>query len=167
MEEEKKYTDLEAMTAYAEVLNDTPIPITIGGKEYYIRGLKMGAQALIAEESCKIQKHQEGNMVDIIKQFAVCVPSVVKCLAIAVLNDKDRIFKNYATREYSDEYQALVDTLTWESNPAEWLNILTKVIGRLDISFFFNGIERIAALRSLILSKRKRMTEPLSSTHKA
>lgn len=155
------------MAALAQALNDSPISITIAGETYNITGLKMGAQALIAEESCRIQKNQEGNLNDIIRQFAVCVPSVIKCLAIAVLNDKDRIFSDYARREYSDEYRALCEKLEWESDPSEWLNILVKVIGRLDLGFFFNGIERMTVLRNLILSRRTKTTEPSSPIPKA
>ena len=102
-------SELDAQTLLAEVLNDTPTKIVIAGKTYHITALKLGVQNLIAEESCKIQQSQEGNLYDLYQQFAKSVPAVIRCLCYAVLNDKNKIFKDYRTREYSDEFQTLYE----------------------------------------------------------
>lgn len=156
MDNENKTPTLDDMLRMAEVMNDTPVYLTIGGERYGIKALKMGTQALIAEESCRIQKNEEGNLADIIKHFAESVPAVIRCLAYAVLNDKNRIFSDYEKREYSDEYKALVDKLEWESKPTEWLNVLVSVIRKLDIGFFFDCTQQMTLLRETILSKRKK-----------
>lgn len=157
MEEEKKkeITALDAQELLAQVLNDTPIPIEIDGKTYHISALKLGVQNLIAEESCKIQKAQEGNMLDLYKQFSQSIPAVIRCLCYAVLNDKDRIFKDYARREYSDEYQALYESLEWCSDRSKWMEILVQAMNRIDISFFYQAATTLTMIRESALTTRK------------
>ena len=112
------------MLRLAEIMNDSPTPVEVGGKTYNITALKMGTQVLIAEETCKIQKHQEGNLVDMFNQFARSLPAVVRCLAFAVLNDKDKIYKNYATKEFSDEFNSLCERIEWESYNGPLIHVL-------------------------------------------
>lgn len=155
MEEKKEISELDAQNLLAQVLNNTPIPIEIDGTEYQITSLKLGVQNLIAEETCKIQKAQDGNMVDIYKQFAQSIPAVIRCLCYAVLNDKDRIFKDYAKREYSDEYQSLYENLEWCSDRNKWMEILVNVMQRIDISFFFQAVSTLTMIRDSALTTRK------------
>lgn len=160
MEEKKKeMTEIEAQTLLAEVLNNTPIPIEIAGKTYQIAALKLGTQNLIAEESCKIQKAQEGNLFDLYKQFAMSMPAVQRCLCYAVLNDKNKIFKNYAQREYSDEYQALYEDLEWCSDKSKWIEILVRVMDRLDLSFFYQCAGTLTVIRESALTTRKKAAQ--------
>ena len=156
MEEEKdnKISELDAMLRLAEIMNDSPTPFEIGGKTYNITALKMGTQVLIAEETCKIQKHQEGNLVDMFNQFARSLPAVVRCLAFAVLNDKDKIYKNYATKEFSDEFNNLCERIEWESDKRQWMDVLSKVINKIDVAFFLNISEQMKILRDTTMRRR-------------
>lgn len=142
------------MLRLAEIMNDSPTPFEIGGKTYNITALKMGTQVLIAEETCKIQKHQEGNLVDMFNQFARSLPAVVRCLAFAVLNDKDKIYKNYATKEFSDEFYSLCERIEWESDKRQWMDVLSKVINKIDVAFFLNISEQMKILRDTTMRRR-------------
>lgn len=157
MEKDKeiKISELDAMMRLAEIMNDSPTPFEIGGKTYNITALKMGTQVLIAEETCKIQKSQEGNLVDMFNQFARSLPAVVRCLAFAVLNDKDKIYKNYATREFSDEFYGMCERIEWESDKGVWMSVLSKVIQKIDVAFFLNISEQMKILRDLTMKKKK------------
>lgn len=157
MEEKKEYTELESEELLAQVLNNTPAPIEIAGKTYYITALKLGVQNLIAEESVKIQKAEDGNMLDLYKMFAQSVPAVIRCIAYAVLNDKDKIFKDYATRQYSDEFQSLYEKLEWESDRNQFMEILVNVMQRLDLSFFYRASTMLTTMRDSALKTRKKM----------
>lgn len=142
------------MLRLAEIMNDSPTPFEIGGKTYNITALKMGTQVLIAEETCKIQKNQEGNLVDMFNQFARSLPAVVRCLAFAVLNDKDKIYKNYATKEFSDEFNSLCERIEWESDKRQWMDVLSKVINKIDVAFFLNISEQMKILRDTTMRRR-------------
>lgn len=154
-EEKKEITELEAQAMLAEVLNNTPIPIEIGGEIYHITALKLGVQNLIAEESCKIQQAEKGNLADLYRQFTQSMPSLIRCLCYAVLNDKNRIFKDYRKREYSDEYHTLYERLEWESPKEKWISILMQVMDRIDIGFFFQAASTLTMIRESALKTRK------------
>ena len=156
-EKNKELTELQAQELLAQVLNNTPVPIEIDGTVYQITALKLGVQNLIAEESCKIQKAQEGNMLDLYKQFAQSIPAVIQCLCYAVLNDKDRIFKDYARREYSDEYYALYESLEWCSDRSTWMDILVQIMNRIDFNFFYYAASTLTMLREQSLTTRKKI----------
>lgn len=157
--EKREYTELEAQELLAQVINNTPVSIDIAGKTYYITALKLGVQNLIAEESVKIQKAEEGNMLDLYKQFAQSVPAVIRCIAYAVLNDKDRIFKDYATREYTDEFVTLCEQLEWESDKNVFIEVLVLVMKKIDIDFFYQATYTLTMIRESALKTRKKMTE--------
>ena len=156
MEEEKenKISELDAMLRLAEIMNDSPTPFEIGGKTYNITALKMGTQVLIAEETCKIQKHQEGNMVDVFKSFANSIPAVIRCIAFAILNDKDKIYQDYSKREFSEEFYATCEKIEWESDRQQWMSILVEIIRKIDISFSFTITEQMSMIRDLTMKKR-------------
>lgn len=142
------------MMRLAEVLNDTPTRIEIGGKTYNITALKMGTQILIAEETCKIQKSQEGNLVDMFNQFARSLPAVIRCLAFAVLNDKDKIYKDYAAREFSDEFYSMCERIEWESDKGKWMEVLAEVVRKIDVAFFLSISDQMKILRDLTMKKK-------------
>lgn len=153
-EKEQEISELDAMMRLAEVLNDSPTQIKIGDKIYNITALKMGTQILIAEETCKIQKSQEGNLVDMFNQFARSLPAVIRCLAFAVLNDKDKIYKDYAAREFSDEFYSMCERIEWESDKGKWLEVLAEVIRKIDVAFFLNISDQMKILRDLTMKKK-------------
>lgn len=142
------------MMRLSEVINDTPTIVEIGGKKYNITSLKIGTQILIAEETSKVQKHQEGNMVDVFKSFANSIPAVIRCIAFAILNDKDKIYKDYSKREFSEEFYATCEKIEWESDRQQWMSILVEIIRKIDISFSFTITEQMSMIRDLTMKKR-------------
>ena len=152
-------SELDAQTLLAEVLNDTPTKIVIAGKTYHITALKLGVQNLIAEDSCKIQQAQEGNLYDLYQQFAKSVPAVIRCLCYAVLNDKNKIFKDYRTREYSDEFQTLYEQLEWESDKTKFIEVLVDVMNKINIDFFLQAASMLTMMRDSALKTRKKTVE--------
>lgn len=142
------------MMRLSEVINDTPTIVEIGGKKYNITSLKIGTQILIAEETSKVQKHQEGNMVDVFKSFANSIPAVIRCIAFAILNDKDKIYKDYSKREFSEEFYATCEKIEWESDRQQWMAILVEIIRKIDISFSFTITEQMSMIRDLTMKKR-------------
>lgn len=153
VQEAKKISELDAMMRLAEVLNDTPTQIEISGEKYNITALKLGTQILIAEETCKIQKHKEGNLVDIFNQFTKSLPAVVRCLAYAILNDKNKIYKDYGTKTLSDEFFALCERIEWESNKNQWMAVLAEVIQKIDINFSLTITEQMSMIRDMMMKK--------------
>lgn len=154
MEDKSKINELDAMMRLSEVINDTPTIVEIGGKKYNITALKIGTQILIAEETSKVQKHQEGNMVDVFKSFANSIPAVIRCIAFAILNDKDKIYKDYSNREFSEEFYATCEKIEWESDRQQWMSILVEIIRKIDISFSFTITEQMSMIRDLTMKKR-------------
>lgn len=146
MEKDKEISELDAMMRLAEILNDSPRDISLGGKTYKIRALRPGTQWLIAQESCKIAKNEEGDFSDLITKFASNIPSVVRCITLAILNDKAKI--------ESDEYQAMYDTIMWETKQNEWIGVLVEVLQMLDLQFFFRCTETIEMIRKMTLTKK-------------
>lgn len=159
MNDKKELTELEAQRILAEIMNDTPTSIVIAGTTYHITGLKLGVQNLIAEESVKIQQAQEGNVYDLYKQFAQSIPAVIRCIAYAVLNDKDKIFSDYSKKEFSDEFQTLYEQLEWESDKSKFIEVLVNVINKIDISFFYQASGMLTMMRDYSLKTRKKEIE--------
>ena len=153
----------DAMERLAQVMNDSPTLVKLGEAGFSITALKPATQWLIAEEAIKIQKAEKANFADVIKQFAASYQSVISVLTLAILNDKDRIYKNPRTRELSDEYFAVRDTIEWETNPKYWMNLLVEVINLLSLDFFFNVTESIMVLKEMALKRKMTMKELKSS----
>lgn len=159
---EVKEASLSAMEKLAKVMNDSPTIVKMGKTDWPIKALRPGTQWLIAEESCKILKAEKGNMNDVIRQFAVNIPSVVKVITLAILNDKNRIFKDYRNKQFSDEYQSVYDTIMWETNPDNWISLLVEIINMLSLDYFFQSTNAIAAVREMALGRKMKMEEQKS-----
>ena len=147
------------MSRLVKIMNDTPTVMKMGNTEFPITALKPGTQWLISEESCKIMKAEEGNFKDLIKQFSLNIPSVVRVLTLAILNDKDRIFKDFGRREYSDEYNTVYETIMWETDQKNWLGLLVEVMNMLSLDFFFQNTSAIAMLRQIVLERKMKADE--------
>lgn len=155
---------LEAMDKLSRLMNNVPIEVKTSIGVFSITALKPGTQWLIAEEAIKIQKSEKGNFMDMIKHFSVSIPSVAKVITLAILNDRDRIYKDYKAKELSDEYRALYDSLMWESDQSEWVEILVKVLSLLEFDFFFDITNVIATVRDMTLERKRTMEEQKSSS---
>ena len=155
----KKDISVGAMQRLAEIMNDTPTVMKMGKTEFAITALKPGTQWLIAEESCKIMKAEQGNFKDVIKQFSVNIPSVVHVITLAILNDKNRIFEDYRSRKYSEEYQSVYETIMWETNPDNWLSLLVEIMNMLSMDYFFQSTNAVAMIREAALGRKMKMEE--------
>lgn len=153
---------VEAMERLSDIMNDTPVRVRTSMGEFEITALKPGTQWLIASEAVRIQKSEKGNFADMIQHFAVSLPSVARVIALAVLNDRNRIFKDDKCKEYSDEYRTLYDSLMWESDHSEWAGILVKVMQMLSFDFFFDITSVIATLRDMTLERKMTAAEQKS-----
>ena len=155
----KNQVSFESMERLAKVMNDSPTIIKMKDYEFSITALKPGTQWLIAEEACKIMKAEKGNMEDVIKQFAINIPSVVHVITLAILNDKDSIFKNIKTREYSAEYETVYDTIMWETSPDNWLSLLVEIMNMLSMDYFFQSTNAVVMIREAALGRKMKMEE--------
>lgn len=160
-EETNLEASLEAQERLVEILNDSPRLASLDGTEYEIRALRMGTQYLIAQEVIKINKAESATYGDIVKQFSVNIPSVVKVITLCILNDKKRIYKDGIEHlGLSDEYQALYDTIMWQGKIEEYGNILLECLQMLDISTFMTALDILSVFKASVTKKRE-MTKGL------
>ena len=146
---------LDAQERLAEILNDSPRLVSLNGTEWEIRALRMGTQYLIAQEVIKINKTESATFGDIVKQFAVNIPSVLKILTFALLNDKNKIFKNGNENEgFSELYEATYNTLAWECEVSEFGNILLETLQLLDVSFFTQATHIVEMFKTATTARR-------------
>ena len=156
---DKKTISVDAMERLAKVMNDTPTIVKMSNTEFAITALKPGTQWLIAEESCKIMKAEQGNFKDVIKQFAVNIPSVVRVITLAILNDKDRIFSDYKNKTYSSEYESVYETIMWETSQEYWISLLVEIMNMLSMDYFFQSTNAVAMIREAALGRKMKMEE--------
>lgn len=154
---------MDAMSRLAQVMNDSPTVVKMANTEWPIKALRPATQWLIAEESLKIQKSEEGNFTDVIKQFAQNIPSVVKVLTLAILNDKKRIYGGNTDGAFSEEYHAVYDTIMWETDSKSWIGLLVEVMNMLSLDYFFASTNAIAMIREMALGKKMTMEEQKQS----
>lgn len=153
----------EAMQRLSEIMNDSPRVASLQGTEWEIHGLKPAVQWLICEEACKIVSGEKQSMGDVLKAFAKNFPSVVNVLTLALLNDKERIFKDYAKREHTEEYEEVRDALMWgDSGLKDWAVFLGEVLSMIDISFFFESSNVIKTVRTMTLERKTTTAEAVS-----
>ena len=146
---------LESQERLAEIPNDSPRLVSLNGTEWEIRALRMGTQYLIAQEVIKINKVENANFGDIVKQFAVNIPSVLKILTFALLNDKNKIFKDGNENEgFSELYEATYNTLAWECEVSEFGNILLETLQLLDVSFFTQATHIVEMFKTATTARR-------------
>lgn len=149
---------LEAQERLVEILNDSPHLVALNGTEYEVRALKMGTQYLIAQEVIKINKVENANFGDIVKQFSINIPSVVKVIVLCLLNDKKRIYQDGIEHKgFSEEYNALYETIMWEGNINEYGNLLLECLQLLDISVFMTVQNTLSIFRTSVTMKREMM----------
>lgn len=144
-----KKENIDAQLRLAEVMNDTPRQIKLGDRTFSIRALRPGIQMLIAHEAAKIAKAEQ-SFSDIIKQFSENIPSVIRVLTLAILNEREH------TSEASPIYQSTYEFIEWETNPNQWLSVLVEVLQMLDLNFFFQSTTQIDLFRQITLMNKKK-----------
>lgn len=148
-EEFKKASD-DAMERLVQIMTDSPNLAKLAGTEWEIRALKPAVQWEIAKVACEIHKVENATFGDVIKGFATNLPAVLRVVTLALLNDKERI---------ENEYDAVYETLMWESKPTEWATLLFEILQLNDVSFFFQITDAIEIFREMTLQRKKMMKE--------
>ena len=142
----------EAMARLAQIMNDSPTIVKLGGTEWKIRALKPGTQWMIAEEACNIIKKEKLSMGDVIKEFSTNIPSVAKVITLALLNDKNKL--------HGKEYQQVYDQLLWgDYDIKDWATLLVEILNLIDVDFFFASTNVIQTIRSQALTRKTQAAE--------
>lgn len=150
---------LSAQERLAEILSDSPRLVSLNGTEWEIRALRMGTQYLIAQEVIKINQVENASYGDIVKQFAVNIPSLLKILTFALLNDKNKIYEEGNERlGFSKLYEATYNTLAWDCEVSEFGNIFLETLQLLDTSFFMESC-RIVEMFKVATTARRTTTK--------
>ena len=153
---ENTEVNLDAQARLAEILNDSPRKASLAGTEWEIRTLRQKVQWMIAEEVIKINKQESSSFGDILRQFAVSMPSVCKVITLALLNDKDKIFKNgREDNGFSELYKATYDTVSWDGDASEYANLLLEILEMLDVSFFLESHRILEMFRAATMTRKK------------
>lgn len=140
----------DSMARLARIMTDAPSLVKLAGTEWEVRALKPAVQWEIARLACEIKKTESVTYEDILKDLATNVPTVIRIITLALLNDKKRI---------EEDFDAVYDTLMWEGNVSEFGTLLFEVLQLQDVSFFFQTREVIEMFRQLTLQKKTMMTK--------
>ena len=153
--------DLDSQARLAEILNDSPRLVSLAGTEWEVRTLRQKVQWMIAEEVIKINKIEQGaGYGDIVKQFSMNMPSVVKVITLALLNDRYKIFEDgVEANGFSSLYRATYDTIAWEGKVEEYGTLLLEVLQLLDISFFMESHRILELFKTSTMARKTRMNE--------
>ena len=151
--------NLEAQERLVEILTDSPRIVSLNGSEWAIKALRMGTQYLIAKKVIEIKRAEDNTFGDIIQQFAVNIPAVIEVITLALLNDKNKIFKNGVDGgEYSELYETTYQTLMWECKVEDFGNLLLEILQLIDTNFFMESC-RILEMFKMTTTARTKMTE--------
>jgi hypothetical protein len=142
---------LEAEGRQAEALINEPTIVLIGGKEYGIRAFSPYISWLISSKINKIQK-AETNIESLIGVLANNIPILAEVIAIAILNDKDRIEK---------ELEELKTELLLSNDYYKWLEYVKIIFEKIDFSFFFLITRQIEQLSTMAKKMTKQQHELL------
>lgn len=147
---------LENQARLAEILNDSPRIISLQGTEWEIRALRMGTQWLICKKCIEVAMVENANFGDIVKQFSKNIPAIIDVLTLALLNDKNKIYRNGNEMDgFSELYQATYDTLMWECNVEEFGPIFLEVLQLIDVSFFMESHRMLHIFREMTMARKK------------
>lgn len=151
--------NLEAQERLVEILTDSPRIVSLNGSEWAIKALRMGTQYLIAKKVIEIKRAEDNTFGDIIQQFAVNIPAVIEVITLALLNDKNKIFKNGIDGgEYSELYETTYQTLMWECKVEDFGNLLLEILQLIDTNFFMESC-RILEMFKMSTTARTKITE--------
>lgn len=151
--------NLEAQERLVEILTDSPRIISLNGSEWAIKALRMGTQYLIAKKVIEIKRAEDNTFGDIIQQFAVNIPAVIEVITLALLNDKNKIFKNGVDGgEYSELYETTYQTLMWECRVEDFGNLLLEILQLIDTNFFMESC-RILEMFKMSTTARTKIKE--------
>lgn len=133
-----------------QIMNDSPTLVKLAGTEWEIKALKPAVQWMIVEEACNIQKKEDASMRDIFLGIAQNFDSVIRIITWALLNDK---------RKIENSFDAVYDTLKWESEIKEWAVLLQEILSLIDVSFFFATTNAIQMMREVTAQRKRTIQE--------
>ena len=158
---ESREVSLDAQELLVEILNDSPHLVSLNGTDWEVRTLRFGTQYLIAQEVVKVNKIEQGaGYGDVVKQFALDIPSMVKIITLCLLNDKRRIYKDgIETMGFSDEFKSVYESIMWEGNIQDYGHLLLECLQMLDISAFFQALDIVQIFRANVTMRKNQMDE--------
>ena len=152
---EVNQVSLESQERLAEILNDSPRLVSLNGTEWEVRALRMGTQWLISKKCIEVAKAENATFGDIVKQFATNIPAIVEVLVLALLNDRQKIYKDGVEGNgHSDLYNATYNTLMWECKVEEFGDIFLSVLQMLDVSFFMESHRILEIFRESTMARK-------------
>ena len=153
---ESREVSLDAQELLVEILNDSPHLVSLNGTDWEVRTLRFGTQYLIAKEVVKVNKIEQGaGYGDVVKQFALDIPSMVKIITLCLLNDRRRIYKDgIETMGFSDEFKSVYESIMWEGNIQDYGHLLLECLQMLDISAFFQALDIVQIFRAGVTAKK-------------
>ena len=143
----------EEMERMVQIMLDSPTIKKLSKTKFAITALKPAVMWQIAQEATKISIVEKATFSDVLKGLSQEIPSVCKIIALAMLNDKERIEK---------EYDKVYDTLMWECDVKEWAELLYEVLNLISIDTFFLLTELTQTFKTMAL-ERKMKTKELKS----
>lgn len=146
----KEPVSLESMERLAQIMLDTPTIKKLERTEFAITALKPAVEWMIAQEAVKITKVENAVMGDVLKALVNEIPSVCRIITLAILNDKERIEKDYDT---------VYNTLFWDCNTKEWAQLLFEILNLISIEAFFLTTDLIQTFKTIALERKTRMEE--------
>lgn len=150
----------EAQNRLAEILADSPSIEKLAGTEWEMRPLRMGTQYLIVNEVCKINKEEGATYGDVLKALLVSMPALCNVLALALLNDKNKIYQNGdANQGYSKMFKRTVDTIMWSADREDMANIMLDCLQMVDVSFFMEALGMLQIFRASVTEKKRTRTK--------
>lgn len=136
--------DLEREKKLADVMLDNPQKITIGGKEYKLKALKMYTRWKISECINEMQI-AENDTINILESMFSDVPLLSRIITYAILRDRDKI-------ENEELFDATYSDILECDNPQEFLDAVTTIIKMMDVEWFF-FIQEVAKSINILPSK--------------
>ena len=150
----------EAQNRLAEILSDAPTMEKLAGTEWEMRPLRMGTQYLIVQEVCKVNKEEGATYGDVLKALLVSMPALCNVLALALLNDKNKIYQNGDPNQgFSKLFKRTVDTIMWSADKEDMAHIMLDCLQMCDVDFFMDALVMLQIFRKSVTEKKRTRTK--------
>lgn len=135
----------EDMERLAQIMLDYPSLKKLSKTEFAITALKPAVMWMIANEAVNINKVEKATFGDVLEGLSKQIPSVCKIITWAILNDKERIEK---------DFEKVYDTLYWECDVKEWAELLFEILNLISVDTFFLLTELTQTFRQMSLDRK-------------
>lgn len=142
---------LNAELKQAEVLLNSPTKITIGGKDYMITAMCPWVSWRLSASINSVQR-AEATIDSLIGALANNIPVLAEVIAIAILNDKQRI---------ETELEDLKMELLLSKDYYCWMDAIKIIFEKIDFGFFFLITKQIEQLSTMATKMTKEQHELL------